>query len=74
MRVAEDVLALLLSVTWLDVIMDLQQVHRKWPNAAGKIRMDLYHLKLVGFEIIFENYRPRYTGSIESTAKIVLPF
>lgn len=73
-RVADDGCALEISITWPNPMVELKMLHRKWLQADGSDRIEVYHPKLIGFERFLKSYRTRSTDKIESTARINLPY
>lgn len=72
-RQSEDEFALLLTVTWPEPLINLEKLHRKWFTPNSLDRIEMYHLKMAGFEQFSKLCRTRNTASVESTAKIPLP-
>lgn len=73
-RVSDDGNTLFLVIMWPDPLVNLKHLHRKWLTAKGPDKIELYHPKLVGFEHFLKSCRSRSTDSVESTARISLPF
>lgn len=63
-----------LTVVWPPALIDLTVMNKKWliPNAAGGFQ--LYHPKMIGFEMALKELRSRSSDLVESVARIPLPF
>lgn len=73
-RVADGGCILNVTVTWPSPLVDLTHLHRKWLQSKGPERMEMYHPKMIGFEKFLKSCRSRNVDSVESMAKITLPF
>lgn len=81
-RATEDGKWVELTVVWPNPLIDLDTLHRKWlwqssglsqAVRAGE-RFERYHSKCVGFEASLKELQDRVSETIESVARISLPF
>lgn len=72
--VSEDVNTLTIVVTWPEHILGLKHFHYKSQFSKRPDRTETYHSKLLRFEQFLKPFRFCNFGSVESTAKNVLPF
>lgn len=73
-RVAEGGRQLDVNVQWPSALSNLEQLHRKWLTAEGSDKMEMYHPKYLGFENALKAHRERCVDTVESSARITLPF
>ena len=63
-----------LSVIWPKPMIDLYIMHKKWLTAGSTDRIERYHPKFIGFENALKIHRKKSSDSVESLARIALPF
>lgn len=73
-RVAEGGRQLEVTVEWPNALSNLELLHRKWLTAEGGDKMETYHPKYLGFENALKAHRERCVDTVESTARVTLPF
>lgn len=62
----EDGYTLAIVVTWLDPLVNLKHLHRKWLFSEECHRIEIYHPKLVGFDHYYLiTHRSRISDSVE---------
>lgn len=73
-RLSEEGFTLLLIVTWCKPFVNIGQLHSRWLTSKSLGRIEMYRLKMVGFEQLLKSCRIRNTDYVESTVRITLPF
>lgn len=63
-----------ISVIWPPPLQQPEIMHKKWLNKDNREGFEMYHPKVVGFQLALKQLRKRNSDMVESVARIMLPF